>query len=256
MNRSLSRFTSCLILLLLLSGCASNSRKVALPSPTVVDRSPPQTQTTSSSVEVDTQRIVTLLAEAEQAMADKRLTTPKHYNAWSFYQRVLKLQPYNQEAKQGLEAIVQRYLGWSRNALQAGKVKTAQNYLWRAAKVNPHHPDLKQAKSALESKSSVRPVVKPVAKQPPSTVTSTVKASTDKFIPLSPAAVKAKSKSTRQQLAKLADRIKVNNARVIIEAPSDGAGRWIYQQLNGRHEEYRIRANMRIKSQPAIRLLY
>ncbi|MCW9052595.1 MAG: hypothetical protein OQJ91_09865, partial [Motiliproteus sp.] len=78
----------------------------------------------------------------------------------------------------------------------------------------------------------------------------------DGRIYLDVAAVRSRKASAKSQLRQIADQVKANNARVIIEAPSDASGRWIYQQMNQRHEDYRIRANMKIKPKPAVRLLY
>ncbi len=246
MNRPPGVIITVLMLVLLVSGCSSSSRKVSLPSPTVIDRSPQSQQPQLPQSDQEVVRILALLDEADQAMADKRLTTPEHYNAWSFYQRVLMLQPENAEARQGLDKIVERYLAWSRSASQRGKLSTARLYLQRASLVNPEYPALKQAKLKLQSqpKSESKAKAKPKLE------------STGKYIQLNAAAVKARSRSAQQKIRQVADVIRANDARVVIEAPNDLAGRWIYQQLNRRHEDYRVRANMKIEQRPAIRLLY
>ncbi|MEH6811131.1 MAG: hypothetical protein V7677_01245, partial [Motiliproteus sp.] len=141
MSSSLGVKVAVLMLVLLISGCVS-SRKVSLPPPSVVDRTAQSKNLPAQLTDKNIQRILTLLGEADQAMADKRLTTPEHFNAWSFYRRVLKLQPENEEARQGFDRIVERYIAWSQGALQQGKVSTASHYLQRATLVNPDHPAL------------------------------------------------------------------------------------------------------------------
>ena len=182
-------------------------------------------------------QILVMLAEAEQAISEKRLTTPDNYNAASFYKRVLALSPDNEEAQQGLVKIVERYIQWSDAALQQGKVQTAKAYLNRASKVVPLHPELPAAIERLSS-------------------TPTPAKSSGDFIALDVAALKVKSAIAKKKLQKIADQVRDHDARVIIEVPSDKLGRWVYQQMNQRHEEYRIRANLRLGSKVGIRLLY
>ncbi|WP_143821103.1 hypothetical protein [Motiliproteus sp. MSK22-1] len=194
-----------------------------------------------SAIDVDRRnqqihQILVMLGEAELAMADKRLTTPENYNAASFYKRVLALSPENKEAKQGLVKIVNRYIQWSDAALQQGQIRTARSYLNRAAKVIPEHPELP---AAIKRLSSI-----PAPK------------TAGDFIALDVAELNDKSAVAKNKLQQIADRVRDQDARVIIEVPSDKLGRWVYQQMNQRHEEYRIRANLRLGSKVGIRLLY
>jgi tetratricopeptide (TPR) repeat protein len=178
--------------------------------------------------------ILTLLDQADQAVKQKRLTRPRGDNAAAYYRQVLKLQPGFEEAEQGLENIVDRYLEWSDAAVQQGRLDRARDYLLQARQINQQDPRLDALAQRLRQASKRG----------------------SGYTRLDSKQVKLRSAALVQVLGRLADQVRVENARVIIEAPTDAQGRWIYQQLNRRHEDYRIRANMRIDPQAGIRLLY
>ncbi|MEH6584731.1 MAG: AAA family ATPase, partial [Halioglobus sp.] len=50
-----------------------------------------------------------LLSQAEEAFSQDRLRTPPELSAWSYYQQVLKLEPDNTSAKEGIQKIAVRY---------------------------------------------------------------------------------------------------------------------------------------------------
>ncbi len=266
MNRRPAFSISLLLMVLLLSACSAPGKKVALPEPvvTVHDSSRPASPLNGAPVNQERpdqsrrriQLVLTLLDEAEQAMTDKRLTTPGAYNALSFYSRVLKLQPENKEARQGLQRIVDRYIQWSDVALQQGRTGSARSYLQRAALVDPDSPALAEARQRVEVQSRLQKqqrAEKPRGgdRQPPKVAVRTG----ERFVALDQSGLKNRSTEVSRQLAALAELIRERDARVIIRAPSDRQGRWIYQQMNQRHEEYRIRANMQIESAAGVLLL-
>ncbi len=222
-----------LFLVLLLAACGQMAKRPAA----VVDKSrgaPAGVSAEPALSQRAVQRVVELLERAETAMAQKRLTSPEEDNAWRYYLEVLAILPGNEEAERGLANIAERYLQWSDIAAQQGRGDRARDYLAKAAKVQPGHAGIAAAKARL-------------AKQVDQN---------ERYVPITRQALQRKDKALRQQLAALADRVKATEARLMIEAPSDSDGRWIYQQLNERHEEFRIRANFRLKQQPGIRLLY
>ncbi|MEH6650051.1 MAG: hypothetical protein V7707_08520 [Motiliproteus sp.] len=178
-------------------------------------------------------KVLELLDRADLAMMRKRLTEPRGDNAVDYYRQVLKLQPGYPEAEQALQSIVDRYVQWSDAAVQQGRLTQGRGYLLKARQIAPQHPSVVAATERLQRQ----------AKQ------------SDDYVRLSADELKLKSPAVKSKLARLADRIYAENARVVIEAPTDLQGRWIYQQLNDRHEEFRIRANLRFDPQPGIRLL-
>lgn len=238
------RFLFLLLPVLVLAGCGAHSTVPdgvsgggsAVVLAPVVSAIESEAVTKASFDQQERQRILKvleLLDRADLAVVQKRLTDPKGDNAVEYYRQVLKLQPGFPEAEQALQSIVDRYVQWSDAALQQGRLGQAQDYLIKARQVAPQHPSVVAAVERLQGQAKQR----------------------DDYIRISAHQLKLKSSAVKSTLAQLADRIYAENARVIIEAQTDVQGRWIYQQLNDRHEEFRIRANLRIDRQPGIRLL-
>lgn len=207
-------------------------------------------------------KVLDLLDRADLAFKAKRLTSPRGDNALAYYQQVLQLLPDYQEAKQGIDRIADRYLHWAEGAIAEGRIDSARRYLAKARRLRPDSPELsvllKRLRHATSVASQADSKSKPAAASNESVAPSAILkvSSTDnRYIKLEPKALKARSSALKLALGELADRIQHEQARVIIEAPSDPQGRWIYQQLNQRHEDYRIRANLRLASKPGIRLL-
>ena len=188
--------------------------------------------------------ILELLDRADTAIKATRYAQPADDNAMIYYRRVLALQPGFEEAEQGLEKMVDRYLAWSNTALRQGRLEAAQDYLSLARLVEPSSSKVAQAALSLKSKKveGVKEGVNQVEDL--------------RYTPLDKDQLRVRSQGLTKLLARVADTIRTENARVTIEAPTDSQGRWIYQQLNQRHEEYRVRANFRRVAQPGVRLLY
>ena len=225
-------------LLGLLAGCASPSpyKTVATTPQAQSSQTPiPPVKSPMSRTERDRILLVLeLLDSADQAVKQKRLVSPRGDSAVEYYQQVLKLVPGYEEAEQGLTSILDRLLNWSDAAMQQGRLDKARYYLAQARRIDADNPRIAEAAGRLKQAGG----------------------RDGGYTRLDRAQLKTKSTDLVEVLVRLADRIRAENARVVIEAPSDSQGRWIYQQLNQRHEEYRIRANLRIDPQPGIRLLY
>lgn len=179
-------------------------------------------------------RILELLDNADLAIRDKRLTDPRGNSAADFYRQVLVLQPGFEEAERGLKTIVDRYVDWSDAAMRQGRLDRARKYLAKARQLDDSHPAIHAAAERLRQQGQRG----------------------SGYTRISVRELRVKSSDLKQLLGRLADQIRLDDARVIIEAPTDVQGRWIYQQLNNRHQEFRIRANLRLDPQPGIRLLY
>lgn len=83
-------------------------------------------------LEVD---IRTLLERADADLVASRLTTPPGDNAWARFKTVLKRDPHNNRARQGLQRIVARYSELAKSAKAIGKPGQAAIYLSRARAV-------------------------------------------------------------------------------------------------------------------------
>ncbi|WP_210395578.1 hypothetical protein [Motiliproteus sediminis] len=220
------------------------------------------------------QRVLMLLDRAEQSMKARRYTSPLGNNAWEDYREVIALLPEHEEAITGLRKIADSYVDWGYAALREGQYESARSYLSRATMVMPDHPAIAGLKAAIPKRQpSVAKVRQPVVAAPPAqsakpapaapepavaeppVVAIPVEDSAQSQLAINRRELRRRSGDLKAQLAGFADLIEARNSRVTIEAPTDADGRWLYQRLNDRREEYRIRANFRISEQPRIRLL-
>lgn len=240
-----------LMLAAALAGCAGSQAPRQSLTQVESRTQPPKAQVSLMSLEQQRiQHVVSLLDQADQAMKTKRLTTPQGNNAYLYYSQVLQLMPSNEEAHQGLVSIVDRYLGWAQSAKQQGDLAKADTYLQRAAMVLPRDSRVLAAKKSLAAE--------PVNNDPADDqiiVSQPAVAVKPGYYELDLRQVQQKTPQLQSQLASIADEIYAQKARVQIQAPSDQLGRWLYLQLNNRHEGYRVRANLRIAKSASIRLL-
>ena len=81
--------------------------------------------------------IQALLGLAQVQMENKQLTSPASGNALDTYRMVLRLDPNNETAKSGLEAIRVRYLIWAEKEAVAGNSEQAKLYLEKAVEMTP-----------------------------------------------------------------------------------------------------------------------
>jgi serine/threonine-protein kinase len=100
---------------------------------------------------LDEVRIVGLLRGAEAALAEDRLQNPKGDNAYEKYREVLRLDPKNSQAKQGLLNVASRYLALGQGALADGRQDEAEKHVARAASIAPHHPKLEETRQELKA---------------------------------------------------------------------------------------------------------
>jgi Mg-chelatase subunit ChlD/osmotically-inducible protein OsmY len=105
----------------------------AQPVPQAPPAQSPETPGTSSSQVMpaadQATRLAQLLDEAQRLLADQKLTTPQGASAYDRYQEILRLDPKNTAAKEGLAAIARTYQQWGQTALkQADYAKAIQQY--------------------------------------------------------------------------------------------------------------------------------
>jgi hypothetical protein len=181
----------------------------------------------------DRDEIQRLLIEAEIAFSDDNLTTPVDDNAWYRYLRVLVLDPENQSAREGISDIIEKYLDWTIQDIEAGYLRKAREYLVTVRAMDDTHPNLASVEKRLAEEES--------------TGQQTIK--------LSRYGLDNQSTTLADQLYWLGFQIQEQNARVIILARNDAEGRWIYQQLNKAEHGPRIRAQVKLDPTPSLRIL-
>jgi hypothetical protein len=141
------------------SGASSTS--IAPPPP------PPAPVTLEDNIEK------TLAACAVYLKAN-RLTVGKN-NAASCFKKVLRIDPYNADALEGMAAIEAKYHALARGAVNKKNAQQTRTYISRLEKLNPNHYALSELKSeavALERAASPPPAPTPVAAPPPVMVAS------------------------------------------------------------------------------------
>lgn len=169
-----------------------------------------------------------LLREAALALEVNRLTTPAEDNAYDRYLEVLRLDPDNDLARNGINTIVETYLAWALDNAERNNFSRARQYVTRAQSVDGSHPN-------------IRPVVNRINDLEDSDVT---------VFSLDAEQVLNRTVSGRE-FTRIARKIARHDAFVEIRAPTDASGRWIYQQLNQRVDR-RITARFVLSSEPSV----
>lgn len=99
---------------------------------------------------VTTDRIQALLQRAAVALEDYRLTIPEGDNAYEIYREVLRLDPANQRARQGLSDVVQRYVWLARSSLERGEYRRVEQYTDRGLRLDPDNQELQSLQRLLD----------------------------------------------------------------------------------------------------------
>ena len=217
-----------LALLLLIGGCRA-------PAPETTESSRPASRDVpDATIESgpEQRELEILLAEADRALEELRLTTPADDNALDRYLRVLALTPGHPEARAGIERIVEAYLELALGATTRGDADRARHYLDLAEQIGPAHPDLETVRSRVE-----RALAAPVHR-----------------FELETEALARRDPELATRLAGFGSAAKREELLVLIRAPRDEWGRWIYQQMNAAPPRVRLRARSEIGQPPAIEL--
>ncbi len=95
--------------------------------------------------------IISLLDMAQKYTDENYLTMPPGNNAFETYRKVLKSDPDNQKAKDGIKGIADRYLFFAEKSLSNDKIPEAETLLKRGLRVSPRHMALLKLKKKLEA---------------------------------------------------------------------------------------------------------
>lgn len=91
------------------------------------------------------------LGKAEAALNTDRLTVPKDNNAYSYYKKVLKLEPKNKTALKGLSKIANRYADLAEWQILKYNYSKAKDYVYRGLDVQPNNKRLRELKKRSDS---------------------------------------------------------------------------------------------------------
>jgi|TARA_B110000263_G_C15260967_1_gene488803 hypothetical protein len=197
-------------------------------TPAPEDPAAPEVISTTSN-----EAISTLLAKAETALANNRLTTPIDDNAYLWYLQVLAIDTQHESANTGISDIVEKYLSWAISNSDTGSAARAFDYLSKAKSVDESHPSIAAVEAYLSSKTTIR---------------------TARF-PIDRTQLREKNTYIQSKLYEIAEEIDRLEASIVIHAPTDSLGRWIYQKLNS-NTGSRISAIFEISNNPQIVLQY
>lgn len=217
-------------------GCAGALCLAALLGACQTGRSPellPVEERGRTAPQVEDGVVDELLAAAERAIAEDRLTTPPVGSAYALYREVLALAPGNEAAERGLEKIVERYVQLALRAAEVQRYPQAQSMLERARLVDPRHPAIEPTERQVALLASAR----------------------RERVRLDGAQLQRRAAAVAQRLLQLGSRAGQPGCRVAINARSDAEGRWVYQQLNRGAGDARVRANLRVASPPTVELI-
>lgn len=96
----------------------------------------------TAKTEILKARVSELLGQCQGHIEAKRLTTGKEGTALDCYREVLRLEPHNAQAREGLQNIEMKYVLWAKKAFQIGNLEKVRLYLEGLERVNPGSPDL------------------------------------------------------------------------------------------------------------------
>ena len=83
-----------------------------------------------------------LLSKGRQSLDDFRLLTPEEDNAYGYYRAVLLLDPANDDANEGIQEIVDRYITLVRTAADQHENARAKRYVTRGLSIQPENRQL------------------------------------------------------------------------------------------------------------------
>ena len=108
------------------------------PSPPTVKAEPPNEIQTRD----EGRQLANLLEKAMQQRKEFKITLPAGNNAFETYQRVLELDPTNQQAKQGIIELADYYRQRALFHREEGALDKSLKLIRRGLRINPSHPDL------------------------------------------------------------------------------------------------------------------
>ena len=196
-----------------------------------------------------------LIEKGEMALNGKRLLTPADDNANMYFQAALGRDPGNFKAIQGIAAIVDAYTQWAWEAARRGQYKQAERYLDSARSVNPEDPtivemmsrvgDLKtkraQAAQALKERAEQKGIVSKESEQQDPEQNEAPALNPNQFL-LPQTLFSLSDDEIIAKIQPIIDKVAQTDQPLAIYWPNDKEARLIYQIINSRVPEFRVRA--------------
>ena len=168
------------------------------------------------------EQVENLLENAQQALSQDHLLYPRETSAYEYLSLALELNPDDENAKRGLEQVVERYIELAIQAIDRRQLNRAKSMLDRAKLVDKNHPSILPTENQLEL----------------------VNDSNLTTLKLGGPTIDAATKNKISEFGILA---KDQNCRFIIYAANDEKGRSLYQLLKNDQAELKIKAQIKLR---------
>jgi len=208
------------LLCLTLLACQSNP-----PEPTPAKPADDQAAAEPAKTQIDPELLYRLLTQADAAIQRDHLTYPVEGSALALYQRILAIEADQQQARRGLERVVEKYIELAMQAMQRHQYATARSMLARARIILPRHPSIEPTEQQIRLLSQAKRMK----------------------VTLNQNDLKAETEQLQHTLQSLAVAPQGYECRFIISAKNDAQGRWIYQTMSAVSAAHRLRAQVQIR---------
>jgi hypothetical protein len=188
---------------------------------------PPEAPAAPAPVEpkIDQEWLSATLAAAADAIERDQMTYPEEGSALSLYRTITARYPGQEDAKRGLEQIVEEYVALALEASERGQFATARSMLARARLILPEHPSIEPTTEQIRLLSDAERI----------------------RVILSQQDLVSQDRNTWAQLKDLGSITSERNCRYHIDARNDSQGRSIYQALSQGSEGARLKAQVKIR---------
>jgi len=194
-----------------------------------------------------------LLAKGQTALQKDQLTSPENDNAYYYFRKVLLMAPDQPEARNGMEAIFDRYLDFARTAHNNGDFPRALAMVDQAEKILlPSKTSkamrvqiLEEQKRVAEAKKAKKPVVVKVKEAEIDGI---------EYL-LSIEGLNSKDKKIRERLKLIAEHTQTLKGSVRIEGRDEDENHWIYEQLKAAVPQFTLHADIRKSQYPKVVVL-
>ena len=144
---------------------AVEEQQVAMMGPI---QSLPVAETVETPDALRDETIKVLLSQGQRSLDDFRLLTPEDDNAHDYYRAVLRLDAANEDAIEGIQEIVDRYITLTRKAAGQYENHRAKRYIKRGLSVQPGNRDLLALEERIDRKMETASIaMAPVARSVP-----------------------------------------------------------------------------------------